>query len=99
MSSDGTISRAVHEEFERRINDNFTDVKTTLSEHAQVICVVNGLSISIAQMAENMKNMLTEQLEQRHEMREIHTAVTAINAEFFERKITEHDKILGTIAE
>ena len=94
MTTETTVSLALHNALEERFNDNITSIRETLHEHAEEIRVVNGLSVSIAQMAENMKNMLTEQQEQRQEMHEIHTAVTSINADFFERKIGEHDKIL-----
>lgn len=90
MSADAEyVSNKVHEEFEKRVDERFSDLHETLQSHSETIKAVNGMAISVATLAENMKSMLQEQQSQRQEMHEIHAAVTSINVEYYDRKINE----------
>lgn len=87
----GTVSMALHEEFEKCIDNLNNAIERRLStlEHANT--TMQDLLTTVARLATSMEAMASEQHDQRDQIHEVYTAVTNINIEYVERKLNEHD--------
>lgn len=87
----GSVSLAVHEEFEQRMNDNIhaqnvqiADIKSRLNDTHEMVSTISRLAAS-------MEAMSKEQSRQGDDIREIRSTVESINVEHIEIKLNEHD--------